>query len=97
MGGADYYGIGKKLFVNHRREYMNKIIINKEICNGCKLCFKSCFVDVIKWDAEVKRPVVAYPEDCVQCMVCEANCPQEALRVVEDLPGYRFPMQHVVE
>ena len=76
---------------------MNKIIINNELCSGCKICFKSCFVDVIKWDAGAGRPVEAYPEDCVQCMLCEVNCPREALRVAEDLPNYRFPIDNVVE
>jgi NAD-dependent dihydropyrimidine dehydrogenase PreA subunit len=76
---------------------MNKIIINREICIGCKICFKSCFVDVIGWDEERKRPTEAYPEDCVQCMVCETNCPKGALYVVEDLPNYRFPLDNVIE
>ena len=76
---------------------MNKIIINRELCNGCKICFKSCFVDVINWDSETGRPIEAYPEDCVQCMVCEVNCPQKALYVVEDMPNYRFPLDNVLE
>jgi len=76
---------------------MNKIIINRELCNGCKICFKSCFVDAIGWDAGQKKPVEAYPEDCVHCMLCEVNCPQKALYVTEDLPNYRFPMDNVLE
>jgi len=76
---------------------MNKIIINRELCNGCKICFKSCFVDAISWDDERKRPVEAYPEDCVQCMLCEVNCPQNALYLNEDFPNYRFPMDNVLE
>ena len=76
---------------------MNKIVINKELCNGCKICFKSCFVDVINWDSETKKPIEAYPEDCVQCMLCEVNCPQQALRVVEDFETYRFPTENILE
>ena len=45
---------------------MNKIIVNEELCVGCQICFKSCFIDVIKWDAERRKPVVKYPEECVQ-------------------------------
>jgi len=26
---------------------------------------KACFIDVIKWDAAAKKPVIAYPEECV--------------------------------
>jgi NAD-dependent dihydropyrimidine dehydrogenase PreA subunit len=76
---------------------MNKIIINRELCNGCKICFKSCFVDAINWDDEKKKPIEAYPEDCVHCMLCEVNCPQKALYVTEDLPNYRFPLDNVLE
>jgi NAD-dependent dihydropyrimidine dehydrogenase PreA subunit len=76
---------------------MNRIIINKEMCNGCKTCFKSCFIDVIKWDDEKKRPFAAYPEDCVQCMFCELNCPKKALRVIEDYKDYMFPRDHVAD
>lgn len=75
---------------------MNKIIINRELCNGCKICFKSCFVDVIKWDAEAKKPLEAYPEDCVQCMYCELNCPQRAVKVVEDYASYQFPRDNIL-
>ena len=76
---------------------MNKIIINKELCNGCKSCFKSCFIDVIKWDDEAKRPFVAYPEDCVQCMFCEINCTQRVLKVAEDYSSYMFPRDNILE
>jgi NAD-dependent dihydropyrimidine dehydrogenase PreA subunit len=76
---------------------MNKIIVNKEICTGCKLCFKSCFVDVIQWDDQTRKPIEAYPEDCVQCMLCEVNCPVQALRVAEDLPSYQFPRDNILD
>lgn len=75
---------------------MNKIIINRELCNSCKICFKSCFVDVIKWDEEAKKPVEAYPEDCVQCLYCEVNCPQRAVKVVEDYATYQFPRENLL-
>lgn len=76
---------------------MNKIIINRELCNGCKICFKTCFVDVIKWDNEKKKPYEAYPEDCVQCMTCEVNCPQHAVKVSVDYSSYMFPRDHLLE
>ena len=57
---------------------MNTIIVNNELCTGCKTCFKACFIDVIKWDDKAKKPVIAYPEECVQCMYCEINCPERA-------------------
>jgi NAD-dependent dihydropyrimidine dehydrogenase PreA subunit len=44
-------------------------------------CFKSCFVDVIVWDAEAKKPIAKYPEECAVCSWCELNCKQEAIKV----------------
>jgi NAD-dependent dihydropyrimidine dehydrogenase PreA subunit len=76
---------------------MNKIIINRELCNGCKICYKSCFIDVITWDDEKNRPIEGYPEDCVQCMLCEANCPQRTLYVVEDFEHYMFPLDNILD
>ena len=76
---------------------MNNIIVNREICNGCKTCFKSCFIDVIKWDDSLKKPVIAYPEDCVQCLYCEINCSQRAIKVVEDYGSYMFPFDNILE
>jgi len=63
---------------------MNSIEINFEACNGCKICYKACFVDVLRWNEDRELPVVAYPEDCVQCNLCELNCPKDAIRVVVD-------------
>jgi NAD-dependent dihydropyrimidine dehydrogenase PreA subunit len=75
---------------------LNNIIINKELCNGCKICFKSCFIDVIKWDDKNKKPAAVYPEECVQCLYCELNCPRRAVKVVPDYAAYRFPRENVL-
>lgn len=75
---------------------MNTIIVNKELCNGCKTCFKACFVDVIKWDDAAKRPVIAYPEECVQCMFCELNCTKGAIKVHPKYESYLFPRENLV-
>ena len=45
----------------------HKIEFSPEKCVGCKLCYKACFVDVIRWDEENKRPVFKYVEDCEHC------------------------------
>ena len=76
---------------------MNKFIVNKEICIGCKICFKACFVDVIKWDDEARKPIIAYPEDCAQCVTCEVNCPQRAIKMIPDYDAYVFPRDNVYE
>ncbi|MCX8031866.1 MAG: 4Fe-4S binding protein [Thermoleophilia bacterium] len=75
---------------------MNNIIINRELCNGCKTCFRACFIDVIKWDDKNKQPIIAYPEECVQCLYCEINCPERALKVVPYYDTYLFPREHLI-
>lgn len=41
-------------------------------------------MDVFRWDETTRRPVVAYPEDCAQCNLCEIYCPKGAVTVVVD-------------
>ena len=60
---------------------MNRIIICKDLCIGCKICFKSCFIDVIKWDEEKNMPV--------------ANCPKRALKMEPDYESYMFPRENI--
>jgi NAD-dependent dihydropyrimidine dehydrogenase PreA subunit len=75
---------------------MADIIVNKELCTGCKTCFKACFIDVIKWDAEAKRPIIAYPDECVACNFCEICCKDRAIKVVPEYSEYLFPREHIV-
>lgn len=68
---------------------MNKVIVDKEKCIGCKTCYKACFIDVIRWDEEKKLPVIVYPEDCVNCMYCQASCPTDAITIEIDFDYMR--------
>ena len=70
---------------------MNTIKIDAIECSGCKTCFNACFVDVFRWDATEDRPIVAYPEECVQCGTCELNCPAECIHVVVDYDNKYWP------
>ena len=56
------------IHTNHKIEY------DAEKCVGCKLCYKACFVDVIRWDEEKKRPVFQYVSDCEHCSSSQAYC-----------------------
>ena len=73
----------------------HKIEFDPEKCVGCGLCYKSCFVDVIRWDAEHKKPVFKYVSDCEHCFYCEAQCRKGAIHVIPDYTsehmGQHFP------
>lgn len=62
----------------------HKIEFNADKCIGCKLCYKACFVDVIRWDEENKKPVFKYVEDCEHCNYCEIVCSKDCIKVVPD-------------
>ncbi len=66
------------IHTNHRIEY------RPDNCIGCQLCFKACFIDVIRWDAEKKQPVFKYVQDCEHCNYCMAVCPKGCITVIPD-------------
>ena len=72
---------------------MDRITIDFDSCSACKICVQACFVDVIRWDVEEKRPIVAYMEDCVACNACEIACPEQCIEVTPELPG-RMPAHY---
>ncbi|MDF2788382.1 MAG: hypothetical protein K0S80_1480 [Neobacillus sp.] len=63
---------------------MNMIKVDTDKCTNCKNCYKACFVDVIRWDEELELPIIAYPEDCVDCLYCETSCNDDAIHVIID-------------
>jgi NAD-dependent dihydropyrimidine dehydrogenase PreA subunit len=70
--------------------WIKKIDIDLEKCKGCKTCVNACFADVLRWNEADKKPVVAYPEDCVWCLACEAACPAQCIEVVPNIPAPLF-------
>ena len=74
---------------------MNKITVNQTLCIGCKICFKACFVDVIRWDEEKNQPIIKYPRECMQCNYCVVNCPVRAIKVYPNYETFRFPRETV--
>lgn len=59
----------------------NQIKFDGTHCIGCQLCYKACFVDVIRWDADNKKPTFPYMEDCEHCSYCEIVCPKHCITV----------------
>ncbi len=66
--------------------WAQRIDVDLDTCNSCKVCVDACFQDVFRWDAKENKPVAAYPEDCVTCYACEIACPVRAIEVVPTIP-----------
>jgi NAD-dependent dihydropyrimidine dehydrogenase PreA subunit len=69
------------------KNWIKEIKIDLSECKACKSCVNACFVDVIRWDEEKKKPVVTYPEDCVWCLDCEGACEEQCIEVVPNIPA----------
>jgi NAD-dependent dihydropyrimidine dehydrogenase PreA subunit len=67
--------------------WVKRIDIDLDKCKGCKTCVDACFADVLRWNEADKKPIVAYPEDCVWCLACEAACPAQCIEVVPNIPA----------
>lgn len=68
----------------------HRIEFNPENCIGCQICYKACFVDVIRWDKENRKPVFKYVEDCEHCEYCEVKCPKGCIKVIPDYSSQSF-------
>ena len=53
--------------------------INPQLCSGCGACVLCWPADVVGMDKTLKLPVVWYPEECVVCCWCVAECPTDAI------------------
>ena len=67
---------------------ITRILIDKDKCTGCQVCYKACLYDVIRWDDAAREPAAKYPEECATCNWCELSCPAKAIEVI---PDYTVP------
>lgn len=64
-------------------------VINKKLCIGCGACVQFCENDSVKLDRTI-RPIVhtknleINQDECVNCYLCEENCPVEAIWLDEE-------------
>ena len=64
-------------------------VINKKLCIGCGACVQFCENDSVKLDRTI-GPIVhtknleINQDDCVNCYLCEENCPVEAIWLDEE-------------
>lgn len=64
-------------------------VINKKLCIGCGACVQFCENDSVKLDRTI-GPIVhtknleINQDECVNCYLCEENCPVEAIWLNEE-------------
>jgi 2-oxoglutarate ferredoxin oxidoreductase subunit delta len=54
--------------------------LDLELCKACGVCIELCPEKVFDRD-KLGNPVVARPDDCSQCLICELHCPDFAIEV----------------
>ncbi len=54
--------------------------LDLELCKACGICIEVCPDKVFDRD-KLGYPVLARPEDCSQCLLCELHCPDFAIEV----------------
>jgi len=55
--------------------------IDENLCNGCKICFDICPMDVFRMDEDRGKAFIKYQRECQSCFLCEVECPKGAIYV----------------
>ncbi|MEO0085372.1 MAG: 4Fe-4S binding protein [candidate division WOR-3 bacterium] len=58
----------------------HRIRIIRRFCKGCRICVEFCPTKTLELDDRFKV-VVAHPERCIGCGMCELRCPDLAISV----------------
>ncbi len=58
--------------------------LSHELCTGCKVCVDLCPEDVLRYNEKERKAHIAYPRDCVACLLCEYFCPVKCIEVSID-------------
>jgi 2-oxoglutarate ferredoxin oxidoreductase subunit delta len=63
-----------------------RVVVDREQCDGCRLCTVFCPLDVLEIGVETNRrmihyAVVASPLNCLGCEQCQRICPTAAIFV----------------
>ncbi len=52
---------------------------NLDLCIGCRSCETVCPMDVMYFDEEENKSVIAYVQQCITCGQCWLRCPSGSL------------------
>ncbi len=58
--------------------------IFEDLCNGCDACVSACPTHVFDLSPTGGAPVIARPDQCQTCFMCELYCPADAIYVGAD-------------
>jgi 2-oxoglutarate ferredoxin oxidoreductase subunit delta len=61
-------------------EAADPVVVYNRWCKGCGICIAFCPTKVLEMGDEGKA-VVARPESCTRCQICELHCPDFAITV----------------
>ena len=74
-------------FLSHRwlaeHVYSRMFQVDADLCTGCGLCIENCPVDNLT-EGEKGRP--KWGRDCLMCLYCEMECPEDAITSPVSLP-----------
>ena len=54
------------------------VILNKELCIGCKRCVRACTIMAVGYDEDTRKPII-----CRHCGICAQYCPHNCLTMEE--------------
>ncbi len=57
-----------------------QIDLDRDLCKACGICIELCPEEVFDRDG-LGYPVIARPQECTSCLLCELHCPDFALEV----------------
>jgi NAD-dependent dihydropyrimidine dehydrogenase PreA subunit len=65
------------------------VAVDHDSCNGDGICLSICPMNVFDWTESPGHPLSEKKSDpvrekeCIQCMACEASCPQKAIKITK--------------